>query len=732
MAAEGDWPEYLLRVLNVFIEDIGTRREWIDALPPLFAALADARGYDRVALFRVHEACDAGLAVSCRMDWARPGLALLTDTVHPSVRPAQADATQREWAERRTRGEMIEGIGDDLPGYLGTYFRTNGIIRFLTIPVMVDGRWWGHLCVSLPDRTHVWSEAERAALQAIARVMAHFETWSRAELQVVEASRTVMLTTALDGIISIDEAGLIIEFNPAAESMFGLRRSDVIGRSLGDTVIPSQHQHSHRDGLEAYLAGGSPRLLGQRVETQGRRADGEVFPLELTVTEIRAGARRLFTAYLRDISDRVASQAALERLAFEDAVTGLPNRAGLLRRTLSDPGQNLRGAVVLRLPDLALLSASLGDVFVDPILRALTRRLEGLMPPGTHLARTGESEFAAVVPCEETMKQVGGLIAEAIQAPVETEGRRFYVQGRIGIAKGEGAVDTLLRDAELASRWEGLRARMFSESLRARHQHQLDLENSLREVLLQRSDALFPVFQPIRDIGSGRIAGFEALARWRHPIHDTVPPSDFIPLAETVGLADRLGEEILDKASRACAQWNRHRRERGLPPRYVSVNLSATQLSAPDLVTRIARILERNQLPGAQICFELTESAILSHPTLAGRMLQDLRNMGCGIAIDDFGTGYSSLSYLQGLPADAIKMDRSFVLDLEKDQRSHRIVQVLVELAHTLGMTVVAEGVETSGALDLVRAAGCDYAQGFLLGRPMPVDQATLLGDWFH
>ena len=731
MAAEGDWPEHMLRVLNGFIGDIGTRRDWIDALPPLFAALAGARGYDRVALFRVHEARDVGLAVSCRIDWARPGLALLTDTVHPSVRPAQADETQRDWAARRTRGEMIEGIGDDLPGYLGTYFRTNGIIRFLTVPVMVDGRWWGHLCVSLPDRAHQWSPAERAALQAIAGIIAHFETWSRAEQQMVEASRTAMLTAALDGIISIDEAGLIIEFNPAAERMFGLARADVIGRSLGETVIPSHHQNSHRDGLESYLAGGKPRLLGQRVETQGLRASGEIFPLELTVTEIRGGARRLFTAYLRDISDRVASRAALERLAFEDAVTGLPNRAGLLRRT-AGPDSGLLGAVVLRLPDLALLSASLGDVFVDPILKALAQRFAALMPAGVHLARTGESEFAAVVPCEETLKAIGGLVAEAIQAPVETEGRRFYVQGRIGIAKGGGPVDTLLRDAELASRWEGLGARLFSESLRAHHQHQLDLENSLREVLLQRSDALFPVFQPIRDIASGRIVGFEALARWRHPVHETVPPSEFIPLAEAAGLADRLGEAILDKASRACAHWNRQRRAMGLPPRYVSVNLSAVQLAAPDLVSRIAGILERNGLPGTQMRFELTESAILSHPTLAGRMLQDLRNMGCGIAIDDFGTGYSSLSYLQGLPADVIKMDRSFVFELEKDERSRRIVQVLVELAHTLGMTVVAEGVETPGVLDLVRAAGCDFAQGFLLGRPMPAEQATLLPDHLH
>ncbi|MEW6256001.1 MAG: EAL domain-containing protein [Pseudomonadota bacterium] len=703
-------------------------RDWSDALPPLFAAIGETRGYDRVALFRAHEAEDAGLAVSCHSDWARPGLASLERTVHPSVQPAAADETQRDWATRRARGEMIEGVGDALAGYLGEYFRTHGIRRFLTIPVMVEGYWWGHLAVSLPDPAHDWTEAERAMLQVVARVVGQFEAWSRGEQQVSKAARDAMITVALDGIVSINEAGQIIEFNPAAEQMFGFDRDAVLGRSLGETIIPPVHQDTHARGLTSFLAGGAPRLLGRRVETEARRANGEVFPVELTITEIRAGGRRFFTAYLRDISDRAASQAALERLAFVDQVTGLPNRAGLLRQFHLPSGVTC-GAVVLQIPNLSLLSASLGDVFVEPILIGLARRLESLMPQGAHLARTGESEFAAVVPCLDEMHRIGSLISQAIQAPIETEGRHFYVQGKIGIAKGSGNVDALLRDAELASRWEGFGARMFSESLRLHHQDQLDLETELREVLLQQSDALFPMFQPLCDVASGAVVGFEALARWRHPRRDMIPPSEFIPLAEAAGLADQLGEAMLERAARACVTWNTHRRARGLAERYVSVNLSAMQLSAPDLVSRITRVLDRAGLPGSQVRFELTETAILTHPLLANRILQDLRNMGCGIAIDDFGTGYSSLAYLRRLPADAIKMDRSFILGLDSDQRSRRIVHVLVDLAHTLDMTVVAEGVETSAAMNEIRAAGCDFAQGFFLGRPMSAVDATALDD---
>lgn len=728
LSVSEDWPEHLLRVLNDFIGDVGRSQDWSQALPPLFAALGETRGYDRVALFRAHAAADAGLAVSCHSDWARPGLASLSRTVHPSVLPSGADETQREWATRRARGEEIEGIGDTLAGYLGDYFRAHGIRRFLTVPVMVEGYWWGHLAVSLPDPAHHWSEAERAMLQAVARVMGQFEAWSRGQQDVSKAARDAMIQVSLDAIVSINEAGQISEFNPAAEQMFGFRRAAVLGRLLGETIIPPVHQNSHAQGLSAFLAGGAPRLLGRRVETEAQRSDGSVFPVELTITEIRAGGRRFFTAYLRDISDRAASQAALERLAYMDPVTGLPNRAGLLR-SFRQPDGVTSGAVVLRIPNLSLLSASLGDVFVEPILIALARRLESLMPPGAHLARTGESEFAAVVPCLDEMRRIGALISQAIQAPIETEGRHFYVQGKIGIAKGASSVDSLLRDAELASRWEGFGARMFSESLRQHHQDQLDLETELREVLLQHSDALFPMFQPLCDVNSGAVVGFEALARWRHPRRDMIPPSEFIPLAEAAGLADQLGEAMLERAAMACVAWNLHRREQGLTERYVSVNLSAMQLSAPDLVSRITRVLDRTGLPGSQVRFELTETAILTHPLLANRILQDLRNMGCGIAIDDFGTGYSSLSYLRRLPADAIKMDRSFILGLDSDLRSRRIVHVLVDLAHTLGLTVVAEGVETAAALDEIRNAGCDFAQGFFLGRPMSASDATHLAD---
>ncbi|MEP9378959.1 EAL domain-containing protein [Aquabacter sp. CN5-332] len=728
MGGSGEASDRLLEVLNAFIGALATRKDWSAAVPDLFAAMGAHLGYDRVALFCVHEATDIGLGVTCRAEWARPGLGPLTVNAHPPIRPlGGGDSTQLEWAARRTRGEIIEGVSDDLPGYLGRYFRENGVIRYLTVPVMVGGRWWGHLAVCVPDRTHVWSDAELNMLKAVAGAIALSVEGSQSEQHINNASRVAMLNSALDGIISINEAGLITEFNPAAEQMFGYLREEVIGRLLGDTVIPPQHSDSHKEGMARYLIGGASRILGRRVEIEGKRANGEMFPIELTVTEVRAENRRLFTAYLRDISEHRAAQAALERLAFEDAATTLPNRAGLLRTVAGR--EDLAGAVVLRLPDLAILAASLGEDFIEPLITAMAQRLRALLPQGAILARTGESEFAALFFHEGALNVAARLLEEAVQAPIETEGRRFYVRGKIGIAKGGGPVERILRDAEMASRADRDGQRIFDDSLRASHQRRLDLETALREALLQRSEEVFPVFQPIREVATGRIAGFEALARWRHPEREIILPSEFIPLAEEAGLADTLGELILDRASRACAQWNRARAERGLPPRYVSVNLSGVQLSAPDLVPRIVAILERNALIGDHVRFELTESAILSHPVLANRTLQRLRDLGCGIAIDDFGTGYSSLSYLQDLPADVLKFDPSFVQGLERDLRTRKIVSVMADLAHALGMTVVAEGVENFSTLREIRRAGCDFAQGFLLGRPMPAHDAALLED---
>lgn len=719
----------LLSAMSGFIAGLNTNRSWSEALAVLLPRLGADLQLSRAALFEVHSAGTPGLTVTCQIDWARPGLRSLADDSHPPVRPAMADARQREWAERRTRGEVIEGRTRDLDGYLGAFFSAAGIVSFYTVPVMVAGHWWGHFCVSSDDPGRVWSEDERTTFQALAALIALAVERSRAGRALSEASRLAMLAAALDSIITIDEAGQIVDFNPVAEAMFGYAKHAVIGRFLTDTIVPQQHCHAHQSGMARYMAGAEPRLLGRRVETEAVTSEGRVFPIELTVTEIRTDRRRLFTAYLRDISDRVRAKEALERLAYSDPVTNLPNRAGIVRLIHAE-GRPPVAALVMRLPDLAILSASLGEEFIHPLVIAVADRLSNFLPQMARLARTGENEFAIILTEPGRTDVLGAQVEGVMHAALEVEGRRFHLRTNIGIASGSASIEQILRDAELASRADRCgRWRLFDESLRADHQHRFDLEEALRDALTQSSDELHPVFQPIVNSRTGQVMGFEALARWNHPRLGNVPPSDFIPLAEAAGLVDRLGDVMLERSVESCARWNAIRQVRGLPPRYVSVNLAASQLSAPDLVPRIAAVLRRHGVPGEWLLLELTESALLSQPEIAANVIQQLKGLGCSVAIDDFGTGYSSFSYLQHLPADVLKIDRSFFLGLSVQSRAGKIVAVMVDLAHALGMSVVAEGVEGPDILEAVETLGCDFMQGYLTGRPMSFEAALIHED---
>ncbi|MGA0564199.1 putative bifunctional diguanylate cyclase/phosphodiesterase [Ancylobacter sp. VNQ12] len=719
----------LLSAMSGFIAGLNTNRGWRLELAELWPRLCADLSLSRAALFEVHASRGPGLTVTCEVDWARPGLHSLADNSHPPVRPAMVDARQRDWAERRTRGEVIEGRTRDLDGYLGAYFRAAGIVSFYTVPVMVDGHWWGHFCVSSDDPERIWSEDERTTFQALAALIALAVERSRAGRALSEASRLAMLAAALDSIVTIDEAGQIVDFNPVAEAMFGYTRRAVIGRPLSDTIVPPQHRHAHQSGMARYMAGAEPHILGRRIEIEAITADGRIFPIELTVTEIRTDRRRLFTAYLRDISDRVRAKEALERLAYSDPVTNLPNRAGIVRLIQAE-GRPPVAALVMRLPDLAILAASLGEEFIHPLVTSVAGRLKGFLPQMARLARTGESEFAVILTEPSGIDVLGAQVEGLMHAPVEVEGRRFHLRTNIGIASGSAPIEQILRDAEMASRADRCgRWRLFDESLRADHQRRLDLEEALRDAVTQNADDLHPVFQPIVNSRTGQVMGFEALARWNHPRLGTVSPADFIPLAEAAGLVDRLGDLMLERAVESCARWNAIRRVKGLAPRYVSVNLAASQLSAPDLVPRIAAVLYRHGVSGDSLRLELTESALLSQPETAVSVIQQLKALGCSVAIDDFGTGYSSFSYLQHLPADVLKIDRSFLLDLTPQSRARKIVAVMVDLAHALGMSVVAEGIEDPEILEAVEVLGCDYVQGYLTGRPMPFEAALVHED---
>lgn len=725
----GGQPEKLTDVFSDIISAANGKGDLSCLNPDLLTRLAQVCDLQRISLFQVHEAPGKGISSTCRVDWTVAGLPSMILGTHPPLTVAGGDEVLQDWAARRRRGELVLGLTRDLTGYIRAFFEHHGIINFLTVPVMVHGRWWGHFCVDAADADRVWTPTEQMTFHSIAEVVAGTVSRSDVERTVSEASRQVMLDTAIDAVVIADEAGAIIEFNRAAEQVFGYARADVLGRLMTETIVPAHYQQRHKDGFARYLSSGESRILQRLVEVEARRADGTLIPVELTISEIRTDGGRIFAAYLRDISERRKAQMELERLAYFDSTTGLPNRAGLLRlcaRTASPA----TGAVVVQLRDLAVLAASLGDDWAEPMVVETARILRGLLPDEAALARTGESEFAVVLWLPGLAADVGKRLQDRLRNAVAVTGRRFYLRADIGVTERHGAVADLLRDAEMASRDrpEGA-VRLFEEAIRVDHHRRLELETALRDAVQHRQSELSLNYQPIVELHSGRIAGYEALVRWHPPGRSAVSPCVFVPLAEASGLAHSLGEWVLDTALGDCAGWSRRRAMAGLGARHVAVNLSAAQMAAPDLAERIVAGLMRWQLDGAIVRFELTETSILGQPDQAIATLGHLKGLGCSTAIDDFGTGYSSFSYLQRLPVDTLKIDRSFIQDLVTDKRTQEIVRVMVVLAHGLGMQVVAEGIETLETHLALVDLGCDFGQGYLLGRPMPLAIAQALPD---
>jgi diguanylate cyclase (GGDEF)-like protein len=421
----------------------------------------------------------------------------------------------------------------------------------------------------------------------------------------------------------------------------------------------------------------------------------------------------------------VRSLALHRREALTDDLTGLPNRRALFRELEVLTAAGERSVRRLALLELDLdgfkeLNDSLGHHAGDDLLVAVSRRLEAVVP-GT-LARVGGDEFAAIVGEDHDARAVAEAICVALSAPLEIQGVGIAVTASVGIAHfPQDAHDSreLARRADVAM-YDAKRLGTVVAGYSAEHdEHSVDrfsLAADLRNAFDR--DELWLAYQPQVDIATGRISGAEALIRWRHPVRGDVPPGILLPIAERTGLMPQLTLWVLDKAVAQAAQWRRT----GLDIR-VAVNVSAVVLVDAGLPDRIAETLARHLLTADNLVVEVTEDAVMRDPTRAIDILTRIKGSGVDIAVDDFGTGQSSLEQLKNVPADELKLDRSFVLGMVDDPQDAAIVGSVVGLGRALGLRVVAEGVETAEAFQRLADLGCDVAQGFGLARPMPAPQ---------
>jgi diguanylate cyclase (GGDEF)-like protein/PAS domain S-box-containing protein len=594
------------------------------------------------------------------------------------------------------------------------------------------------------DAVLIWTAAVVMALIVARQILALLENISfwrvleakvearTNELERSEARFRSLVQNSSDVITVIGPDGRVRYESPSTVG--------VLGGTLGDAGgLPIHVVHPEDRATVAAAA----RELGARpgatatVEFRARHRDGrwrhvEAFAANLLDDAAVAG----YVVNTRDISERKALEEQLTHRAFHDPLTGLANRA-LFANRLSHAIRRSRrhglaiAVLFLDLDDFKDVNDSLGHGAGDELLKEVARRLDDAIRPIDTVARLGGDEFAMLFDELEDVLDIGHVaerVLAALEPPFTIDGRQVFVRGSIGIATATASgvtADELLRNADVAMYTAKGRGKggyeLFESSMHAALVERLDLENDLREALERDEFALH--YQPIVSLPGEELMGVEALVRWRHPEHGLLSPARFIHVAEQAGLIVPIGTWVLNNACHQASAW----RERFGDGLRMSVNLSARQLQDAGLHQKVATSLSDSGLDPGSLILEITESLVVEDGDAAIARLQQLRDLGLRLAVDDFGTGFSSLSYLRHLPVDILKVDRAFVSGLTPGGAENPLTEAIVAMGHSLDLVVVGEGVEKAEQATALAAMGCDFAQGYHFGHPVP---AVELEKW--
>lgn len=578
----------------------------------------------------------------------------------------------------------------------------------------------------------ILKDGEPVAVQGIARDVTE-RNRTEAALKASEAQYRELFENANDLIYTHDLKGNFLSINRAGENITGYSRTEATELNVAKVVAP--------EFLELASSMTARKLAGEKTSTYELEINskgGRRVSLELNTSVIfEAGIPVGIQGIGRDVSERKHAEAQLRYYARHDTLTDLPNRAAFmdeLKKAIGriQGGKNGRMAVLfLDLDRFKVINDSLGHVVGDKLLVSIAERLRSCVRPGDVVARLGGDEFTILLNRTGNSIDVE-RVAERVQAkvsePFQIDNYEVFTSASVGIVIADGVSrepEDFLRDADAAMyRAKELgkaRYEVFDSEMYVRNMNLLRIENDLRHAV-DRGE--FEVhYQPLIDIRDGSISEFEALLRWRHPERGLMRPDEWVSVAEETGLIIPIGGWILEESCREIAEWQKLTSKRLA----ISVNLSAKQLMHPTLPGEVADLLTKYELRPEQLNLEVTESTVMENAEKALSVLKNLEEMGVALSTDDFGTGYSSLSYLQRFPFKRLKIDRSFIDLISKDEKSWAIVRTIIVLGENLDIEVVAEGIETEDQLKMLRAFGCHLGQGFLFSRPVAAIDARAM-----
>jgi diguanylate cyclase (GGDEF)-like protein/PAS domain S-box-containing protein len=629
-----------------------------------------------------------------------------------------------------------------------------------TKSITVTGHHRDGRALSLSLSLFEYQKEGKRRFVAIIKDISHLERLTQ-ELAAAKDSYWALSETSTDAILQINEEFKIIYANAAAEPVFGYTSDEIIDKRFDLLFPPSVYERYDEQFRKYFIIDDRHRdvsKLSNTIEVLGKKKSNEIIPLEISFGNSRdIYGERLLTCIIRDITERKKIERKLRYLAYHDKLTDLGNR-DLFYLTIGNflaevkRYKELKGALLfLDLDGFKKVNDTLGHDIGDEILCECARRLNGCLRESDHiyrisrelepgrvthedLFRFGGDEFVILLTHLKRSTDaaiVAQKIIDAIKKPYRfsdvSDSSKIVMGVSIGIALiPENGLDApnLIRSADVAM-YKGKEVKncyvYFSDEINDKANERLFLESGIRTALEKKLFQLH--YQPLVDV-EGNIKGVEALLRWEDAREGYIPPGRFIPIAEETGLIIPLGDWVLEKACTDLRYWNTH----GRPDLYVSVNLSVKQFNQINIVDKLCKTIEKVGVDPKNLKIEITESSIVKNPSESREKIEEIkrRNKGMRIAIDDFGTGYSSLSYLSEFPVDTLKIDQTFVINLDK-QKNTKIINTIIALAHSLNMEVIAEGVETKDQFSYLTSKNCQTFQGFYFGKAVPSDKITEL-----